>query len=67
MLGSGLSAAGKRSNTAFIAVTALVCSAMSLSASVSLALMSDTLCAAATAAFSLVSTFAHPILAWRSS
>ena len=40
--GSGLSAAGNRSKSAFIAVTALACSAISLSTSVSLALMSDT-------------------------
>ena len=40
--GSGLSAAGNRSKSEFIAVTALACSAISLSTSVSLPLMSDT-------------------------
>ena len=40
--GSGLRSAGNSSNTAFIAVTALPCSAISLSASGVLALMSDT-------------------------
>src|SRR5207244_8157609 len=56
--GSGLRSAGNRSNTPFIAVTALACSAASLSASVVFPLMSDTFFAAATAAFSLVSTLA---------
>src|SRR5678815_4495247 len=37
--GSGLKAAGNRSNTEFIAVTALACSAISLSTSVSLPLI----------------------------
>jgi len=40
--GSGLSAAGNRSKTEFIAVTAFACSASSLSTSVSLPLMSAT-------------------------
>jgi hypothetical protein len=40
--GSGLRSGGNSSNTAFIAVTALPCSAISLSASGVLALMSDT-------------------------
>src|ERR1700758_4282958 len=40
--GSGLSSGGNSSNTAFIAVTALACSAISLSASGVLELMSDT-------------------------
>ena len=58
MFGSGLRSAGNSWNTAFIAVTALLCSAMSLSASGVLALISDTFCSAVTAAFSLGSTLA---------
>src|SRR5207247_6968750 len=54
--GSGVKSAGNKSNTAFIAVTALACSAMSLSGPLALELISDIFWYAATADFSLIST-----------